>query len=293
MEHALCMHAYSFCTIPAEGIYDKEALGPLMEVIKKCHIYVIGYLPRIILKNAKHDNCKLILTYKICDEEYRIEYETPDDLKLVEEDDKYYLIDDKGESFWPSEDGIQSRLLHMSKSVNLNVKYIGQAYGTDGSRNAVDRLLKHETLQKISLKGVPEGYRLILLMLEIQPATQMITLFNPRAKNIDDDAGRIESGLDKLYGTTERERIALYEAALIRYFSPQFNKEFKNSFPSTSLKILQDCYSKDFGGVVAEIYIDELPFRLFSDVVDVSYNHIAKFNLHKDKDRDMFFGMAD
>ena len=81
----------------------------------------------------------------------------------------------------------------------------------------------------------------------------MVTVFNHHAKNKDEDSSRIRSGIDKLYGTTEQERIALYEAALIRYFSPPFNKEFKNSFPSTNLKILQDCYEKDFAAVIAEI----------------------------------------
>lgn len=42
IEHALGMYAISFCTIPAEGIYDKDALEPLMGVIETCHIYLIG-----------------------------------------------------------------------------------------------------------------------------------------------------------------------------------------------------------------------------------------------------------
>ncbi|WP_238028032.1 MULTISPECIES: hypothetical protein [unclassified Photobacterium] len=112
---------------------------------------------------------------------------------------------------------------------------------------------------------------------------------NPFAKNKDNDGLRIKAGLDKLFNTTEQERISLFEAALIRYFYPQFNKEFKDSFPSTNLKVLQDCYKKDFSAVFAEIFIDELPFKLRSEKVGVSHYHCAKHNLHIEKEREAFF----
>lgn len=175
--------------------------------------------------------------------------------------------------------------------MTFEVKYVGQAYGQDGSRNAVDRLLKHETLQKIALKGVPDGHQLTLLLLAVQPENQLFTVMNPFAKNKDGSGERIKAGLEKLYNTTEIERISIYEAALIRYFYPDFNKEFKDSFPSTNLKILQDCYKKDFSAVVAEICIDDLPFQLFSGAVEQSFYHIAKHDLHQDKDRRAFFGV--
>lgn len=291
VEHALDMYATSFCTIPAEGIYDKEALAPLMSVIETCHIYIVGLLPIINFIEAEQNSNKLSLIFTILDKKYVLESEIPDGLRLSKDDESFCLSNEKGERFWPDESQIQMQLCHESNAVNFNVQYIGQAYGKDGSRNAIDRLLKHETLQKISLKGIPEGYRLTLLLLEVQPFNRMFTVFNPHAKNKDEDSSRIRSGIDKLYGTSEQERIALYEAALIRYFAPTFNKEFKNSFPSTNLKILQDCYEKDFAAVIAEICIDELPFKLFSESVAVSHYHIAKHNLHKGDDRKIFFGM--
>lgn len=96
-------------------------------------------------------------------------------------------------------------------------------------------------------------------------------------------------GLDKLFETTEAERTSLFEASMIRYFKPEFNTIFKDSFPSTNLKTLADCYDKDIATVVAEICIDELPFRLFSDAVAAAPYHIARHDLHKDEDRQVFF----
>lgn len=291
IEHAFGMYALNFSTIPAEGIYDKEALAPLMNVIESCHIYLIGYTPRIEFVGANDDDGNLNLRFIVSGNDYTVSYKLPEGISLKHDDDLYYLEDSSGKIFWPDENDMYVRLSAESKAVSFQVKYIGQAYGKDGSRNAIDRLLKHETLQKISLKGVPEGYRLTLLMLAIQPNNQLFTAMNPFASNKDEGSERIRSGLDKLFNTTEQERVALYEASLIKYFKPEFNIEFKNSFPSTNLKILQDCYKKDFSAVIAEICIDDLPFRLFSEEVDPKWHHIAKHDLHKDEDRKMFFGL--
>ena len=40
VEHALSLYADSFCTFPAEAIYDKKLLARFEEVIKSCHIYI-------------------------------------------------------------------------------------------------------------------------------------------------------------------------------------------------------------------------------------------------------------
>jgi hypothetical protein len=291
IEHSLGMYALSYCTIPAEGIYDEELLEPLMEVIKTCHIYIIGFTPIINLVEAKQINNQLSLKYTIIDHEYVLLFEIPEDFRLKSDDGYHFLEDSLGNRLMPDNNYIQAKLSAKTNLVNFEVNYVGQAYGKDGSRNALGRLKKHETLQKIALKGVPHGYRLSLLLLAIQPNNQLFTVMNHFAKNKDDGKARIKAGIDKLFNTTEQERITLYEASLIRYFYPEFNKEFKNSFPSTNLAVLQDCYEKDFSGVVAEICIDELPFKLFSSSVEPKHSHIAIHDLHKDEARRMFFNL--
>jgi hypothetical protein len=291
IEHALGMYALSFCTIPAEGIYDKEALASLGRVLDTCHIYLIGYTPRINLVDAEQKDRNLRLSFEVQSVRHVVSYMLPEGVSLRAEGDLWYLSDSSGGRYWPNGIEMQSRLAATTDAINFEVKYVGQAYGQDGSRNAIDRLLKHETLQKIALKGVPEGYRLTLLLLAIEPNNQLITSINPFAKNTQEGGTRIQQGLNKLFNTTEEERISLYEAALIRYFYPEFNKEFKDSFPSTNLKILRNCYDKDFSAVVAEICIDDLPFRLWSSAVEPKLRHIAKHDLHKSEDRRMFCGL--
>lgn len=293
VEHALDMYANSFFTLPAKFIYEQQVLEQYKEVISHCHIYMIGFLPKIDFNGAEQDNRILKMNFSVIDQPVEVEIPIPENLNLKVEGN-YYFFERDGEAstrFWFDTLDMQKILCEHGKQIEFNIKYIGQAYGSDGKRNALDRLLKHETLQKISLKGVPAGYQLSLLLLEVEPNNRLVSVFNPFAQEKDTDGKRVQAGLDKLFNTTEAERISLYEAALIRYFSPEFNKEFKNSFPSTNLKLLQDCYEKDFSAVIAQICIDELPFRLYSDSVEPKMYHISKHSLHKTEDRNAFFSM--
>lgn len=291
IEHALNMYADSFVILPAEFLYESEKLEEHKDVISKCHIYMIGFVPKIDLDCACEAERILTLKYNVHNEKIEIKLPIPDHINLKIDDEYYYFEDEKtpDSRFWFDDNSMQKMLHDHGKSIEFNIKYIGQAFGSDGSRNAIDWLLKHETLQKIAIKGIPDGYRLSLLLLEIQPENRLLTVFNPHSHIKDEHGTRIQAGIDKLNNTTEAERISLYEAALIRYFSPEFNKEFKNSFPSTNLKILQDCYEKDISAVIAEICIDEFPFYLCSETVSPLKYHISKHDLHKEEDRKIFF----
>ncbi|PHP66929.1 hypothetical protein CSC94_11880 [Zhengella mangrovi] len=291
VEHALNMHAASFFYMPAAGIYDRERLEPHAELIAKCHIYLIGFVPRVNFVNAAQKDRDLVLTYEILGKSYDLVWELPPEAMLHHENGLWYVGDGTGRRFFPNEGACLQRLNHQYGVIKFLVKYIGQAYGQDGSRSALDRLIKHETLQKISLLGAPEGYRLELILLQVEPDNQIITIFNPFAENKKDGSARIDQGLEKLFNTSEEERVALYEAAMIRYFSPEFNMEYKNSFPSTTLKILQDCYDKDFSAVSAELVLDDLPVTLYSEAVTPTDMHFAFHDLHTDEARKVFFAM--
>lgn len=291
VENALSMYAVNYATIPAKAIYDKELLAQFTEIINSCHIYLIGYTPIVRTISVEKKERKLHFSIKSASEKYVVEMDLPDDFTFKNEGEEYHLTDSQGNKYEIKDSYLLRRLSSLHDAFNFEVKYIGQAYGKDGSRNALDRLNKHETLQKIAVKGAPEGHEISLLLLSIESGNQLITTINPFADDGGNGGDRFQIGLEKLYKTNEAERISIYEAALIRYFYPEFNKEFKESFPSTNLNILKDCYDKDFSAVVAEISIDELPFKLWSETAAPKWSHIAKHDLHKREDRRMFFGL--
>ncbi|NEX73530.1 hypothetical protein G4911_01895 [Aeromonas rivipollensis] len=292
IEHALDLYASSFVIMPAEYIYEKNKLAQFERVIKKCHIYFIGYEPIIDFTAANQVGDTIVLDFLVANEERHLQIgPMPEDVKFIKENELHYLLKPNGDRFWFADNEIVKMLNSQPTGIHFEVKYIGQAYGTNGSRNALERLTKHETLQKISLKGVPSGYRLSLLLLEIEPNIRLVTAFTPNAKVTGNENERIKYGLDKLNGTSEAEQVSIFEAAMIKYFSPEYNKEFKNSFPSTNLKILQDCYKKDISAVFAQICIDEIPYKIFSQSVEAKQYHISKHDLQNDSERKVFFGV--
>ena len=290
VEHMLSLYALGYCTLDAKLIYEESAIGAMADHINRSHIYLIGEIPIAEQTNASFNQNVLTLNFKFREQEHKLDWQVPDGSTLREENDRCFIESPDGKHYWPDSLSITTRLSWAADGYPFKVKYIGQAYGKNGSRNAIDRLLKHETLQKISLKGTPDGYKLQLILLELEKKNRIMTTFNPDGQN-KDDGSRIQSGLDKLFDTTHAEQISIFEAAFIRYFYPDYNKEFKDSFPSTKLKILQDCYKKDFQQVAAEICIDNLPFQLYSDSVEPLHEHIALFDLHKDSNRRAFFSM--
>ncbi|MES0881804.1 hypothetical protein [Roseibium sp. SCP14] len=293
VEHALIMYAEDYVYLPAAGIYDDKALAGLIDRIRKCHIYMVGFSPRVDFEGASQDGRELVCHLKMLGDTHDVRFPLPEgaDLHIENVDGRDYwrLEDQAGRRFFPSEDQIQTRL-SLTGKVYFEVQYIGQAYGKSGSRNALDRLRKHETVQKIAVQGVPEGHSLQVVMLKVVPTTRMLTMFNPRAKDISQGDGRIKLGLDKLFNTDEAERTTLYEASLIRHFEPKYNKSFKDSFPSTNLKVLQDCYEKDFSAVIAEVCFDNMPIVFKSEKSPSQKSVMAVHNLHAAEDRAVFFG---
>ena len=291
VEHALGLYALDFYTLPAEAIYSENIDAQIGGGLKDFHIYLIGVVPKINLKGARQEGQNLILDFQVLGETLSVSGPIPERLNLKHEGDLWYLSDGSNNRYVPTDQQIFEAFQMQHGPPEFEVVYVGQAYGKDGSRHAIDRLKKHETLQKIALNGVPEGYRLQVLLVEVHPSNQVLTVLNPFAVDKSQSDERITQGLDKLFDTNEHERITLYEASLISYFQPIYNKEFKNSFPSTNLKILADCYEKDFSSIIAEFCFDEPPFLLFSQEVCAKPKHTVKADLHSEADRKVFFAV--
>jgi hypothetical protein len=293
LEHALNLYATNYAYFPANCIYNDNLLESIKYITDNCHIYMIGEVPIVNKINIYEKDNQLCVDIKILDyKTFTMCTPIPCGYTLKTVGEKNFCENDKGQKIVPTDQGLFDDIHKYVRPFQFDVKYIGQAYGSNGKRNAIERLKKHETLQKIALLPRKKGCKLEIILLEI--ADNMITsLINPRAKNMNADIfdNRMDMGLDKLFNTTEAERVSLYEAALIRYFQPYYNVHFKNSFPSTNMKLLKDCYDKDFLAIVAEICIDEFPFSLCSDIIQYKIDnyYIANYDLQNDKDRTMFF----
>lgn len=292
VEHALMMHAARYVHMHAKDIYEEEVLDHFKEEIKNCHIYIIGASPK--LKFIRASECVGIVSccYEMLGRRYDISLPLPKGARFTFDSLGGVALENKNfQRFWFNSEAIYYEISKQYGSIDCEVLYVGQAYGKDGRRNAVDRLKKHETLQKIALSGIPEGRFLHLFLIQVNKSSRLCTVFNPHAKNKEQGGERIEAGIDFAFDVSEAELVTLFEASIIRYFQPRYNKEFKDSFPSSNMKCLSRCYDKDISAIISEIVFENTPIVFFSNSVKAKVEHVAKFDLHKEEDRKTFFNV--
>lgn len=307
-EFAVGMHTARWIMFPSSEINaDKKISAEEQSVLDACHIYVISKMPRLSF-------CKDTFEYKNETIAGDLLYKVNGEKKSLPFNREFPLLDNATGikiSKYPhteivtfNDDKHNIRLLpanllcigdkmHAKNKElrNLEVLYIGQAYGDMGNRSAIDRLKSHSTLQKI-LADVQhsspddEVYVLTFEYMPYQVITNMDGRSNAKIKDYR-DIQRFYSILDN--PLTEYQQICLIEAGLIRYFQPTYNKIYKDNFPSEKHKILEKCYELDFSGLIVEINTEELSFLLYSEATPPKYHHIGMIELTDPDERWGFF----
>lgn len=175
--------------------------------------------------------------------------------------------------------------------LDLEVIYVGQAYGSEGNRHAITRLNSHSTLQKIlaDIASDQPNYEVLLLLYPFE-YHRLIYNMDGRAKpTIDGDADKKHAAQVFEAKFKRNMRISIAEAALIRHFEPKYNDIFKSNFPSNKHKILKKAYDLDFAALVVEINTEDLWVRHYSHSKPNMEHHICKFDLHSPEERKSFF----
>jgi hypothetical protein len=175
--------------------------------------------------------------------------------------------------------------------LDLEVLYVGQSYGKDGSRTASDRLKSHSTLQGIyaeAIKNSPDQ-DIWLILSTFEPL--LLGSFDGRGNNytttMEEDSDHIHDVLST--SITEKQQINFTEAALIKYFQPPYNKIYKDSFPNPAHSTYTECYDIDLNMVCVEIQSEDIGLRLWSDSVEPQWVHFCSFPLHSREDRVYMF----
>lgn len=309
-EFAVNLFSARWLMIPSNQVASGGTMGPVeREISDNCHIYLIAQHPA-----ASFD--KDSFAYRNGCIEGNINYRVEGALKKIGFQTEFPLLDGAVEvrlSPYPHREVqtlnangeivrfLPASALCLGTSADranseirrFEVLYVGQAYA-EGRRSAFERLKSHSTLQKILAEAqynAPDN-EIFLFMFEYVPY-RIISQMDGRACGVikdERDSNRFYSILEN--PLSEVQQVCLIEAALIRYFSPKYNEIYKESFPSPSHKILQQCYELDFSGLIVEINTDELDFSLYSEGVPPNVHHICSIDLLGHEDRVGFFHMV-
>lgn len=303
-EYGVNLFTSNWIMMPADQIHsDGEFNAEEKEVAKKCHIYLVCRRPAVsFVKDSLHYSAgKLSATLSFKEagvemfESYKGEFELHDDavsLSITSYPHReIQTYDANGDAVRRLPASILTAGLdkdHLLKK--LEVLYVGQAFG-NGSRSAHDRLKSHSTLQKILADGAykyPDS-EISVLMFQYEQYRLVLTLSGGSGGVIDDERDKNRFVSVQENPLSEKQQIGLAEAALIRYFQPEYNDIYKRKFPSPTFKLLQKCYELDFSGLIVEINTDDYLFQLFSSAREPKMHHTCNIDLISEKNRASFF----
>lgn len=272
--------------------------------VNPCHIYMICHRPRIsfnpsnVIINDKTISGSFFIDKGECKEEHHYEKPNPANLRIVNYslEKPYTSIDLYNEEGRVVSGGkaayLYPRMFNQyNECLDLEVLYIGQAFGHNGERLASDRLQSHSTLQEIysdTMSRNPEK-EVWLLLWQFEPyfISMLGAGFENALVGLDESIVHYNYVINSSISLDQQ--ITFTEAALIKYFQPKYNKEYKTTFPSETHSSYDECYKLDVNAVGFELETVGIITRLYSPVVHPSFLHHKHFPLYTENTRrDMF-----
>lgn len=278
---------------------------------RQFHIYTVGRRPRITF-----DPCSFRVTPEVIQAAFVVnrregpevyDFEIPNGFKkpVVRIECEYpysdfCFQDANGKSIV---DGPVAQYLAMigahelvPEAFDLDVLYVGQAYGKDGKRTAPQRLAQHETLQKIYAETIHRSPEMDIWIVLFSFEEWILASFDGRTDAFGTTGEEDLAHMDKVLHTdlTEGQRINYTEAAMIRYFQPQYNIEFKNSFPDQKHTSYEECYALDLNAVSVELDTSVMGCccRLWSPAIEPDWVHLISYQLHSPEERQYMFDLS-
>jgi hypothetical protein len=296
------MSEFGLHSFSSHGTIFYPADLPILEFNEKYHIYMINLIPKLkfcsdsliqnegfisIKINVEYDGYYLneIVTFTLGDFDHQqliVSFDKP--LKTIN-------------IMFDNDSGVGFRVLYLynqyaKKPIDVEVIYVGQSYGESGSRQALDRLKSHSTLQKILADvSFNEEIREVAISLwEFTP--RLLGSFDGISKNYLKN--EIE---DRAHFTTivnsehdYKQIINITEAALIHYFKPEYNEKFKNNFPLITHNGYKSYYDLDFNSLVVELDQHSiLNGNLYSTFRNYEFHHNITYTLHPENIRRSMF----
>jgi hypothetical protein len=84
---------------------------------------------------------------------------------------------------------------------------------------------------------------------------------------------------------SERQVIAFTEAALIRFFQPPYNTQFRERFPSPDHKSYEECYHLDINGIFVSLDLSCLKQTFEGQIGQIGCEFPIHYDLHNEAER--------
>ncbi len=171
--------------------------------------------------------------------------------------------------------------------LDLEVLYIGQAYGNEGERTIEERITSHSTLQAIYSETVNQNPDQEIWIVIYSFSTELAISLDGTQEKYSTTSAEDDAHIQNVTHTpiSEQQVVNFVEAALIRYFQPEYNKTFKNTFPNPAHSTYAQCYDLDINSIIVSLDTTILGAQLYSRGVKAEMNHLFDYQLHSKEER--------
>jgi hypothetical protein len=285
-----------------DGLEHSEIIQRLQE--EPCHIYMICRRPRISIdpESFRADDTTISLDFVVHSENTLLKFPSVAENGFGRSDltlqstypHNFFIITAPDGRRLRAKSGLMASTLkvpNISRYLDLEVLYVGQAYGLDGSRSAIDRLRNHSTLQAIYAEALTQSPDKEIWLICWSFAPMLISSTDGRWSSYlsTDEEDEEHAKRVNEESITDQQQINFVEAALIRHFQPNFNVMFKNTFPSPAHATYAECYEIDLNHLIVEMNTEELGVKIFSKSCPATWHHTLNYNLHSLEERRSMF----
>ncbi|MES2703427.1 MAG: hypothetical protein V4649_12360 [Bacteroidota bacterium] len=273
------------------------------------HTYLIGkrkkhFFVRCATENEDY-NASTFYTLTEHHDKELVTYKHDKELIIHSEKDGYYNITLRNQNvsmrdfivinnFFYSPDKAHTLNVNETLPSDLEIMYIGQAFGKEGKRKIDDRLSNHEKLLQVALSIVnsttTEEILIVGLTMETNDlGTLFITLMDDHSERVT-----LESMQDlqkkAQMRLSDNQALTVFEASMIRYFQPHYNTEYKGTFPKFGVVSYSELYKTKFDYCAFSIDTNPIGMRIYSKAIpERRYIHYMHFPLTtKDEKKDFF-----
>jgi hypothetical protein len=248
----------------------------------KYHIYIVCKRKKVFFESSEIEGefCKTTLYYLDDKHEKKfLRYKHPNTLIINDFQNGYYDVDLNGQknlkirdflmisNFCYLENDIIGNSVEKPLPSDLEVLYIGQAFGRTERKTIDYRISNHDKVQKIALDILDKGSNeeVLIIGLKIKNndlGTSIVTIDSktkaPTIKDLQDLGAKASKRI------TEGQEITVFEASLIKYFHPVLNTEYKETFPSPDFTSYDEIFETDFNYSAMTIDTKPIFTRIFS-----------------------------
>lgn len=295
----------------ASGIKIIRNNPRLREKAEGTNIYVIVKRPKVRFhaRSLQHDRYRLfgllevhekngfqLMPFEYCPSKGRTISEFQ--LRDGPEQKIAFVYRDESREWFPAIEVIQQCGLGINHYPDLQVLYVGQAFGKTGRRLAVDRLGNHRALKRIQndMQNEPEQ-ELFILMYRYGEHHKHLHVDSDQSVEVQASEQEEVEHLMKIGNISVERRLRIYlaEASLIRYFRPHYNQVYKRTFPSKKHGIVQKALDMGFSRLVVQIGSKPMRSKLWSPALTKPkvallepFVQFADYSFYSDHDKQTF-----